>query len=351
TVEKIADLLALARVLKVEPGKLVGGVELPPNGGGPLDPPRGIVAVRRALIAVHPPDREPPTAAELRAKVERAKRLRLDGRYEAVATVLPELITAGRAATAQDVPGAWWCLAAGYQVASLTALKVGERDLAWIAADRAVAAAQRSADELMVAVSERLLAFALLGLGLLDEACSVCSDGADTIAPTDATPLEGWSVWGSLQLTQAVGTARGGDGAEAWRLLRNAQTGAERVGPGRNDYWESFGPANTGVHGVAVALESGDPVEALRLADTVEIEELPHAERKAGFCIETARAHMARHDDAATVALLLEAERHSPEGVRYQVLARELVRVCLGRERRSRTPGLRGLAERLGVLG
>ncbi|MGH8884063.1 MAG: helix-turn-helix domain-containing protein [Egibacteraceae bacterium] len=68
TVEKIADLLALANVLKVEPGDLIGGVELPPNGGGPLDPPRGIPAIRRALFAVHLADRETPDAVRLRAQ-------------------------------------------------------------------------------------------------------------------------------------------------------------------------------------------------------------------------------------------------------------------------------------------
>jgi hypothetical protein len=202
-----------------------------------------------------------------------------------------------------------------------------------------------------MAASARDLAFALLRAGWLNEAGAVCSDAADAIAPTDASLLEAWSLWGSLQLTEAVAAARADGVAKARRLLAEAWTAAERVGPGRNDYWESFGPANTGVHEVAVALESGDPVEALRRADRVEVGELPHAERRAGFCIETAHAHLLRHDDAATVALLLEAERHSPEGVRYSVLARELVRVCLGRERRSRTPGLRGLAERLRVSG
>ena len=39
TVEAVKDLLALARVLKVSPGDLIGGFELPPNGGEPLDPP------------------------------------------------------------------------------------------------------------------------------------------------------------------------------------------------------------------------------------------------------------------------------------------------------------------------
>ena len=37
------------------------------------------------------------------------------------------------------------------------------------------------------------------------------------------------------------------------------------------------------------------------------------------------------------------------EVARYNVLAREIVRTLLGRERKSRMIGLRGLAERMGV--
>jgi hypothetical protein len=144
---------------------------------------------------------------------------------------------------------------------------------------------------------------------------------------------------------------RGGDEASAWQALRAARTAAKRVGEGRNDYYEAFGPANVGAHEIAVALEAGDAIEALRAADRVEVEELPYAERRVRVLIDVAAAHGFRRNDAATVAVLLEAERHSPEVLRHQVLAHELVRVWLGRERKSRTPGLRGLAERLGVAG
>jgi hypothetical protein len=132
-------------------------------------------------------------------------------------------------------------------------------------------------------------------------------------------------------------------------MLREARTAAERVGPDRNDYWECFGPANVGAHEVAVALELGDVTEALRIADGVELDELSVNSRRVRFLVDIARAHELRRDDPATVSVLLEAERYSPEGLRHQVAAREMVRVCLKRERKSRTPGLRGLAERLGV--
>jgi hypothetical protein len=161
----------------------------------------------------------------------------------------------------------------------------------------------------------------------------------------------GWSLWGSLRLTEAIAASRtrAADARSARRLLRDARAAAERVGPGHNHYWENFGPANVSAHEIAVELEFGAAVEALRIADTVEVDELPYAGRRARVLIDVAHAYALRRDDGAAMAVLLEAERHSPEGVRYQVLAHELVRVCLGRERKSRTPGLRGLAERLGI--
>jgi len=61
--------------------------------------------------------------------------------------------------------------------------------LAWIAADRAVASAQRSGDPLLEAQAKRRLANALMRHGWLDEAGALCSNATDRIVPTDATPL------------------------------------------------------------------------------------------------------------------------------------------------------------------
>jgi len=46
----------------------------------------------------------------------------------------------------------------------------------------------------------------------------------------------------------------------------------------------------------------------------------------------------------------LAAEQVAPELVRWDPMARELVRAMLERERRSLNPNLRGLAARLGML-
>ncbi|MGH8929342.1 MAG: hypothetical protein ACRDZO_01580, partial [Egibacteraceae bacterium] len=320
---------------------------LRPNGGAPLDPPKGVPAIRRAILLTHSPDRQPPTSSRLHADVEQAKRLRQAGRLKALAVVLPELLINSRVGVAEEVQGAWWCLAASQQTASSLVRTLGEPELATMAADRSIAAAERSGDALLATQSRRALANGIMRMGWFDEAGAVCSDAADAIAPTDETSPEGWSVWGSLQLTAAVSAARAKDPVEARRLLRAARTAAERVGSGRNDYWEAFGPANVGAIEVAVALEVSDPVEALRAARTVEIEKLPSAERRARFCLSVAQAHGLRRDDAATVLWLLEAETQAVEVVRHSGLAHGLVRACLKRE--PLTPKLRDLAERLGI--
>ncbi|MGH8909040.1 MAG: helix-turn-helix domain-containing protein [Egibacteraceae bacterium] len=352
--ERVCDrapvLIAIANILKIEVGDLLGQpFKLPPNGGGPHDPPNGIPALRRALLAVDPPDLEPRPAAELRAELEDAKRRRHAGRYESLAVGVPQLLTDARAAAVRDLPDDWWCLAGTYQVAAAVLRTVGEVELSWIAADRAIAAAQRSGDDYMVSVSESLIMFALLRQGMVDEAGAVCSNAADRLAPTAASGLAAWTLWGSKKLFEAVIAARRSDAGHAYRVLRDAGVAAERVGPGPKPYWAAFGPANVSAMEAVVALELGDPSEAVRVAGRLDIDELASPERRADVCIHVAHAYSLRHDDPATVAMLLDAERHGPEEVRYSVKAHDLVRVCLKRERKSATPGLRDLAGRLGV--
>ena len=57
-----------------------------------------------------------------------------------------------------------------------------------------------------------------------------------------------------------------------------------------------------------------------------------------------------RKNDAAAVVNLMDAERVAPQIVRYNFVARDILRTLLKRERRTTTPGLRALATRAGVL-
>jgi hypothetical protein len=59
---------------------------------------------------------------------------------------------------------------------------------------------------------------------------------------------------------------------------------------------------------------------------------------------------MMRRQDAAAVNLLLDAERVSPQLVRYDWRTREVLEGLLRREHRPSTPELRPLARRAGVI-
>jgi hypothetical protein len=83
----------------------------------------------------------------------------------------------------------------------------------------------------------------------------------------------------------------------------------------------------------------------------VDPDRLPSVNRRCYHHLHLARANGLRRRDRETVGELLAAERIAPELVRYEPMAREMVRAMLGRERRSSNPQLRTLAERLGMLG
>jgi len=339
--DSMSMLLALANVLKVALWDLQPKIGLPPDGGAPLDPPKGIHAVRRALVAARPTDREPPTADILSADLQAAKRLDRLGAVEPLAVVLPDLLEDTRAS--QD-PRA---IAQACQLAYSLTCTVGELDLALLAADRAIGAAERCGDRLLEAAARRQMARVLMRQGWVHDAGAVCSDAADALAPGGPVAAAVWAMWGSLLLRLAFIAARRQDPATARESLEAAHSAAERAG---SQAWESsFGRANVGAHEVAVALELEDPTEALQAAGQVDVAELPVPRRRAMFLVDVAQAYGLREEDGATVNVLLEAERHSPGTVRYSVKAHGLVRACLTREERYRTPELRSLAERLGV--
>ena len=62
------------------------------------------------------------------------------------------------------------------------------------------------------------------------------------------------------------------------------------------------------------------------------------------------RCYQLRHEDAGTVLHLLAAEQESSEDLRYNPLARDLVRGLLRRARPSLAPQVRALATRIDLV-
>lgn len=325
-----------------------------------VDPARpghsAIPALRRALTASRP-DTEPRPAAQLRRAVldvgdawQREPRC-----YSEVAPLLPPLIAEARSAVdaaAGDARRyALVTLALACQVGQEVAARLGAPDLAWIAARWASDAALAADDAVMTAVGGWRLAHAALRSGDLDETRTLAADHATALAPllrADPAP-EALSTVGALRLAGAVAAARAGDPADARRVLDDARACADRLGRDRNDHWLTFGPANTGVHEVSVAVELGDPAGAIEAARRVDVGGLLTLERQATHRVHVAHALTLRRRDGEAMRQLLAAERLNPEGLPHDTLARSIVAGMRRRDRRHGIAGLRDLARRLNV--
>jgi len=146
-------------------------------------------------------------------------------------------------------------LALSYQAAASVLTKVGESDLAWIAAERGLNAA-KAADSPSVRCSLiRSVAFALLSTGRLEPAMRLVELGAGCLQGElygDDTAL---SVYGTLFLAGSMAAARFGDGSKTAEYLQEASSAARRLGKDANHLWTAFGPTNVAIHRVNTAVE------------------------------------------------------------------------------------------------
>jgi hypothetical protein len=188
--------------------------------------------------------------------------------------------------------------------------------------------------------------------GRVEEARNIAATAPVSAGIASSSTPEAISIRGSFALVGAIAAARQDDRREVLVLLRQAGQFADQLGEDRNDHWTAFGPSNVRIHATSAAVELGDPNDAITNGETVEVDHLAPGllGRRSQVHIDLAWAYGQHRNDPATVLSLLEAERIAPEAIRFNVVARELLRECLKRERRTATPGLRGLAMRVGIL-
>lgn len=354
SVDKYSVLIDIAAVLKTDVETLAGRpISLAPNGGST---PTDLGAVRTALEA-YPglgiTDVQVGPGSELAQLTAEVHQYYQAAEYGRAAHLLPRLLTATDAFVEESSPaGRRRALATQsevYVAAAKLVTKVGDGQLAWIAADRAVTAALRAESDSHKAMAAYQVACAFLKLDRIERAEQIAVAAAEEIL--DDSPLS-LSVQGALFLIASVAAGRRNDRAEATERLRRAQYLADALGHDGNYGWTAFGPTNVAIHQVSAAAELGDAQEAIARAEQIDTDGLPPGmrSRRAQVHIDTAWAYAQHRNDPAVVINLMEAERVAPETLRYNVIVREMLRELLKRESRSSTPGLRGIAERAGVL-
>ncbi|GHJ17976.1 helix-turn-helix domain-containing protein [Micromonospora sp. AKA38] len=297
---------------------------------------------------------EPPTVAMLRKDVGALWDAYQDSRFGYVTGRLPDLLHRAQAAAdrheGDDQDQARRLLGLAYQLTATQLTKLGEVDLAWIAADRGLAAVRPTGDPLITGSLFRSVGHALHATGRYTEAVRLTEDAAGYLEPhlAHASPAL-LSVYGTLFLSGSMAAARSNDAGTTRTFLTAAEHAADQLGNDANHLWTAFGPTNVAIHRVATAAELGDVQVAVNLGPRVDTTGLP-MERRVRHALEVARAYSSwnRVDDAQ--AALLEAEQMAPEQVRHHFLSRQLALTWVRRQRGKPPAELVGLARRLKVL-
>ncbi len=353
-IDRMSVLETVATALEVPLSELAA--EAPVVAAVTEEPP-GASGLRLVLSGAHAlramlDDRRPAALNTLRTKSRKAWELTHAGQYTDLAELLrglvPDLETAARALPEAQRAEVFELMAATYQACSAALAKLGEPEAAWIAADRAMAAAERAGNPLLVAAGAFRLVHVFLAARQYGQAEETARTAAEALqSRADSGDSKAISLWGGLTLQRAVIASRVNDPDAAYAHLDRAAQAAARLGAGRNDFNTEFGPANVALHEIAVAVELGDAGRALRAAATVDTTGLS-AERQARMLIDVARAHAQRRQVSEAVAALHQAEDITPEQVRGHELVRQLVSDLLTMQQPP--PGeLRGLAARLGA--
>jgi transcriptional regulator with XRE-family HTH domain len=354
-------LNALAEILRVEVAELTGDESAAPRSArytAAQDIERAMMAYDglESVIAGAEAHR-PPDIQRLVLAVSRVNRTYQAARYEEAGRMLPALIrgveTAARTCPSRDELAVSTVRSQIYQATAMVLNRVGEPELAWTAADRAMAAAERAEADLMAALSAYRLAHVFTRRKRTRQARDLTTGAASALNRSghNESP-ERLSVAGSLHLADVLAAAAEFDHAAADRSLTQAQQISDRLGEDRNDHWTAFGPSNVRIHRISAAVAFGDADSAVQTGEALDLQQLPPglAGRRSQVSLDLGRAYAQQRHDAAAVNMLLEAERIAPQLVRYDAATHDLLALLMRREHRASTPQLRPLAHRAGVI-
>ncbi|MCY0946985.1 helix-turn-helix domain-containing protein [Streptomyces antarcticus] len=216
-------------------------------------------------------------------------------------------------------------LSRSYQALSAAFVRQDEADAAWVAADRAVFAAERSGDPLHVCASVFRMVQAFVRLRSLGQAEHAAQTAISALGDQDSNSPEALSVLGSLHLALALVRARASARPEAKEEIAKARAIAARLGENRNDFNLEFGPVNVEIQAVSTAVDLGDAGEALDIGLTIDAAALS-PERQGRLLMDLGRAHAQRRHGGEALDCLVRAEKIAPEIIQTHQAARAAIR-------------------------
>ncbi|GAB3149661.1 helix-turn-helix transcriptional regulator [Micromonospora sonneratiae] len=354
SVNSLGDWIEIARILRVRDLYRLTGL---PVGQLPDEPAEheGVAPIRAAMHAYSPAATDAALDLEALRQTINYAWTSWSGsgqRYSRTAPMLPELIHAVRTATGtlagEALRDAHRAAADPYLLVRSFGKRVGAGDVAILAADRALTAAQAADDPLYRGAAAWNMAQVLSNRGHAEESAALCRDAITDLNRIDDQDPERIAVVGGLHQLSAIQHARLRNERYAEDALSMAEHAAAITG--ETTYHHMFvGPANVGIHRAAVTLELSRPAEALRIGERVDVTGSPSVERRHSHYLNLARAYAVQRDDLAAVHMLVRADREAPEESSLNMQMRAVVRELLTRETPTTRPELRPLAERIDV--
>jgi transcriptional regulator with XRE-family HTH domain len=266
----------------------------------------------------------------------------------AIAALIRELENASRAAAKTQRPELLSLLAQTYQAAAAMLVKVGDRGAGWVAADRAIAAAERTRDPALILAGQLRMARTLLDSSEQALARHVLTQATQRHEAIIARGDHGLiSLVGSSALLLAILHARDANTEAAEQCLMVARRLAAVLGADRNYHDTEFGPTNVAMHAVGVAVELGNGQQALDRAAHVRHAEQLSPERQARYLVDMARAHLLTRSGRDALRALVKAEQIAAEELAESPRVAELIDDIEALNRRPRMSGLRELRQRL----
>ncbi|MEV0068856.1 MULTISPECIES: helix-turn-helix domain-containing protein [unclassified Amycolatopsis] len=347
----IPVLVQLAHVLDVEPGDLLN--EIPPARRKKVTGNAGD-ALQRALTRPAAPA-DAPILDDLREDVVRAWHTWQTSphRYSELSAELPEMIAGARAAVnssdARDRRAAHRYAADLYGLVRTVTKRVGRGDLSLLAADRALREAEAADDPIRLAAARWNLGQVLLADGSVEGAEEEAVDARASLQPLiEHENVDALALSGSLLLLSAIAAVRSGNRWTARDRLREAVPLAQRVGE-HNACWTAFGPTNVAMFAVSIEVESGEAVEGLRLAETIDHDRSPSVERRVAFLVDQAKGYTQRRDYSGALLMLQAAEAEAPEDIQYRPAVHGVLGTLTDRGRGSVARQAASLAKRAGL--
>ncbi|MEH0936153.1 helix-turn-helix domain-containing protein [Micromonospora psammae] len=316
TLDRYSVIQEIAEVLRVDPAVLLGQRGPSPSpAAGTLD---GVDEIRAALARYDTPQAPAQGAEALRRHVGHAWLTFQHAHYAQVVRVLPGLLDAVRATEAPEL------LVQAYRITSSVLVKLGEADLGWLAADRAMAVA--GDDPVLAATAAVSVGQALRASGRDRLALAATLAAASRLAPT-GTPGE-WAVRGTLLLQAALAAAGCGDTGRAEELTDRAARIAAQIRGYDDTHRTGFGPVAVDLARVVVAVESGEAGEAVQRHAAVirrEAWRRLSAEYRGAYLVDAARAYLMVGDLRGAARALVDADSIAPAEVRCRPAARTVI--------------------------